>query len=335
MRRMIAALPLPTRSEAGERELAVRQSEVDTSMHIVLRKAEVGISRPYIGLSAPMAGRFWLRRITLLLIFLLPVWHGALSAATVRVRHIEGLVHGFLVLRTLEGDIIAQGDLTQVARGDRVTSHLAFHFKDGSLDEETVIFSQHHKFRLLSDRLLQRGPAFKHPMELSINGVTGRVVVRYTDDDGKEKVVTDRLKLPPDVANGMVPTLLKNVLPNVPQTRLSIVVATPKPRLVKLVITPGGEDSFSISGSVRKATRYIVKVEIGGVAGLVAPLVGKQPQDSYVWILGGTAPAFVKSEGPLYEGGPSWRIELASPLWPRVPAADPSKGGTGLGKSQR
>ena len=55
----------------------------------------------------------------------------------------------------------------------------------------------------------------------------------------------------------------------------------------------------------------------GGVAGVVAPLVGKQPPDSHVWVLEGEAPAFVKSEGPLAMGGDSWRIELVSPVWPK------------------
>ena len=32
-----------------------------------------------------------------------------------------------------------------------------------------------------------------------------------------------------------------------------------------------------------------------------------------VLVLGGQASAFVKSEGPLYQGGPIWRIELAKP----------------------
>jgi hypothetical protein len=44
--------------------------------------------------------------------------------------------------------------------------------------------------------------------------------------------------------------------------------------------------------------------------------------NTHVWILGGEAPAFVKLEGPLYFGGPIWRIELASPVWPSVAAAD-------------
>ena len=60
-------------------------------------------------------------------------------------------------------------------------------------------------------------------------------------------------------------------------------------------------------GCIRKATHYILKVDIGGIAGVVAPLVGKQPPDSHVWILGGEAPAFVRSEQPLYNGGPVWR----------------------------
>ncbi|MEO6966340.1 MAG: hypothetical protein ABI076_10665, partial [Acidobacteriaceae bacterium] len=64
-----------------------------------------------------------------------------------------------------------------------------------------------------------------------------------------------------------------------------------------------------------KATQYVLKTEIGGVAGLVAPLIGKEPKDIHIWILGGIAPAFVKLEGQLYQGGPMWRIELTSPTW--------------------
>jgi len=98
---------------------------------------------------------------------------------------------------------------------------------------------------------------------------------------------------------------------------VSFVAATPKPRLVKLKIAAAGADSFSTAGMARKATHYVLKVDIGGVAGLVAPLVGKQPPDSHIWILEGEAPAFVKSEAALFMGGPLWRMELVSPVWPR------------------
>ena len=54
------------------------------------------------------------------------------ASAQVRVRHMEGTVHGFLVLRTLDGKVIANGDLTQVPKGNQLTSKIVFHFHDGS-----------------------------------------------------------------------------------------------------------------------------------------------------------------------------------------------------------
>ena len=243
-------------------------------------------------------------------------------ADPIAVRYPEGLIHGFLVLRTPAGETLADGDLIQVAHGERVTTRLMFHFKDGSLHEETAVYSQHRNFRLLSGHLIQKGPTFPHPMELSIDASTGRVTVHTTGDDGKEEVLTERLKIPPDVANGMVLTLLKNIQPDATQMKVSMVAATPKPRLVKLAITPRGEEPFSVGGASRKAAHYVVHVEIGGAAGLIAPLLGKQPPDTHVWILGGEAPAFVKSEGPLFFGGPVWRIELTSPVWPSKPVGD-------------
>ena len=248
------------------------------------------------------------------------LWPGALPAAPVAVRHAEGVVHGFLVLRAADGTALADGDLIQVARGDRVTERLVFHFKDGSVHDETAIFSQRRQFRLLSDHLVQKGPSFPRPLDMSIDCGSGQVTVRYANEHGEQKVEAERLELPADLANGIILTLLKNFRAGAPPSTLSMVAATPKPRIVKLAIAAAGEEPFSIGGAARKATHYVVKVEIGGMAGLLAPILGKQPPDSHVWILGGEAPAFVKSEAPLYLGGPAWRIELVSPVWPRLPA---------------
>jgi len=236
-----------------------------------------------------------------------------LAAGQVPVRHKEGLMHGFLALRTLEGKKIADGEMTQVAQGDRVTDHLIFRFNDGSVYEETTIFTERGSFRLLSDHLVERGQSFKQPMETSIDAATGRVVVHYTEDDGKDKVLTQSVDLPPDIANGLIFTLVKDIEPSAPQTIVSILATTPKPRLVKLTILPEGEKRLSTGSIGHKAIVYVVKVEIGGIAGLLARLTGKQPPDTCVWVLGGEAPAFVKSKGPLYAGGPIWRIELATP----------------------
>src|ERR1700730_12832874 len=85
------------------------------------------------------------------------------SAETVAVRYPEGVSHGYLVLRTLDGKSIADGDSTQVARGDRVTNRMRFRFKDGSVYEQTTVFSQRGTFRLVSNRVLQKGPTFERP----------------------------------------------------------------------------------------------------------------------------------------------------------------------------
>jgi len=111
-----------------------------------------------------------------------------LSAQPVAVRQMEGEVRGFAVLRTLNGEIVADGDSTQVTHGGQITNRLTFHFKDGSLQDETVVFTQNGHFRVLSDHLVQKGPTFKHPMDVAINTVTGQVTVIYKDDKGEEKV---------------------------------------------------------------------------------------------------------------------------------------------------
>jgi hypothetical protein len=65
---------------------------------------------------------------------------------------------------------------------------------------------------------------------------------------------------------------------------------------------------------------HVLKVKIGGVAGWLAPLLGKQPPDSHVWILEGKVPAFVRAEQPFYMGGPLWRIDLVGPSWKGTPS---------------
>ena len=235
-----------------------------------------------------------------------------LSPDTVAVRHTEGLMHGFLVVQTLDGKPIADGQMMQDARGNRVTDHLIFRFKDGSIYEDTTVFSQRQTFRLLSDHVVQRGPSFDRSLDASIDASAGNVTVRYKDGNGQEKVINQRMDLPPDVANGLLFTLLKDIQPSVPRTTVSLVATTPAPQLVKLAILPQGEEPFSIGRFEHKARHYVVRVEIGGVKGWLAHLLGKQPPDIHAWVLEGEAPAFVKLEGPLYTGGPIWRIQLAS-----------------------
>ncbi len=269
------------------------------------------------------------RLLTILLTAGSLLGRASLNAATVPVRYKEGLTHGFLVLSTLDGKPIAVGDLTQVARGSQITARLVYHFNDGSLEDETTVFSQRRTFSLITYHLIQKGPAFPHPTEILVENAKGQVTVRYTDDKGNEKIDSEHMKLPPDLANGLVLTVLKNVRPDGELPQLSVVVATPKPRVVKLSISSAGKDSFTLAGAQREALHYVIKVEIGGVAGLLAPLLGKQPPDAHVWITAGEAPTFVKSETLSFLGGPVWRTELVAPAWPKSGDAESKDAGSG------
>jgi hypothetical protein len=253
--------------------------------------------------------------------FLLLVWalQPTAQSEPVPVRSVQGTIHGFLDLRSEDGQVVASGDSFQVVRGNRITSRTLFQFKDGSIDDETTVFSQRHALQLISDHRIQKGPSFPHPMDVLIDVPTGQVTVHSTGKDGKEEVKTDHLDLPPDLANGMVPVVLENLRPNSPMTTVSMVVATPKPRLVKLVISNVGDDKCFVAGSPRKAIHYDIKIDLGGVAGVVAPLIGKAPPDIQIWTIGGEATTFARERGPLYPEGPMMTIQLASPTWPDTP----------------
>src|SRR6059036_2196671 len=183
-------------------------------------------------------GHLWFRLLATLLACVASFEPIRVSADQVPVRHMEGLMHGFLALRTLDGKRLADGEMTQVAEGDRVTSRLIFRFKDGSVYDDTAIFSQRGAFRVLSDHLVQRGPSFKQPMETSIDASSGQVTVRYKDHNGEEKTLKERQNLPPEIAHGLLFTVVKHIQPKVPQTTVSMVATTPKPRVVKLEIRP-------------------------------------------------------------------------------------------------
>jgi hypothetical protein len=236
------------------------------------------------------------------------------NAEPVRVRYIEGVTLGFLVLEDQSGRALAYGELNQLVSGKDgvVTSDLHFQFKDGSSYRESTKFTQHGEFRLVSDHVVQKGPAFKQNSETMIEAETGTVTIKSLDK-GKEHEESKHLDLPSDVCNGLLFTLVKNLDPSAGETTVTMVAPTSSPRLLKLGIVAGDGTTMGVGNVKHKATQYTIKFKIGGMAGVVAPLVGKQPPDVHVWIVKSEAPTFVQSEGPLYEGGPIWRIRLVAP----------------------
>jgi len=227
------------------------------------------------------------------------------QAAPVGVRYTEGVTRGFPVLRSQSGEVLAHGDMIQVAHTDRVESRLVFRFRDGSLYDESVTFDQRGVFKLLSYRIVQRGPSFPESLEASVDRATGDYRVRYrADDTSPEEILTGRFDVPDDAYNGLLSTLLKNLDPGTSQT-VQIIAFTPKPRAIKMLLTPLAQEPVTMGAMPVPATRYHIKPQLGMLASL---LVMALP-DVKTWIAQGEAPAFLRFEGPLYFMGPVWRID--------------------------
>jgi len=239
------------------------------------------------------------------------------AADPVTVRFPEGTTHGFLVLRSLQGQTLAQGELVATPHGDRMESRLTWRFRDGSLQDEFVTYSQRPVLKLFAYKQIQRGPSFPADVEVSFTREPSHYAVKQRERGKTDtEELSGALELPADVYNGMTATILNNLTRG--ETATGHVVAfTPKPRLVKTTMRAVGEDPIIVGDSRRAATRYLVDLELGGIAGVFAKVAGKEPPDLKFWVLGGPAPAFVKFEGPFFVNNPLWRIELSAPRWPK------------------
>jgi hypothetical protein len=234
----------------------------------------------------------------------------ALEAAPVRVRFHEGITRGFLAIRTPQGERIGHGELTQKPRGDEVDSRLLLQFKDGSVHDETTVYSQRGVFRLEAYRLTQRGPSFPGA-EISFDRKTGRYQAKTRERAGAaEETASGELDMPPDLANGMTLLMLKNLAPGERATA-QLAAFMPKPRLLRMDLHQEGQDRVVFAGDAKQAARYLVNLEIGGVTGVVAAVIGKSPPDLRYWLVLGEIPAFVRFEGAMFLNGPVWRVEMA------------------------
>src|SRR5471030_1767884 len=134
---------------------------------------------------------------------------------------------------------------------------------------------------------------------------------RTVDSDGKTRDESAHIDLPDDVSNGFVGTLLLNVPPKTAPFRVGILAPVGSGRLIRILISAEGEKQFQMDGKTLKAAVFRIHPELGGIVGLIAPLIGLQPKDVMVWVLEGDDPAVVRIVGQLGGYGPVVSSELA------------------------
>ncbi len=228
----------------------------------------------------------------------------ATPAEPIPVRHIQRPMHRFMVARSETGTIIANGEFTQVVQGDEVSMRLIYRFVDGSIDDEMTTYTQHGTFRLVRNHHIQKGPFFTRPVDFAVEAATGIATSRTTDSKGNIHVESHHIELPDDLANGFIGTLLLNVPQNTAPFRVGLLAPVIGGRLVRLLISPEGEQPLQTAGQTLKATVFRIHPELGGIVGVIASLLGLQPKDVMVSVLEGEEPAIMKIVGQLGGSGP-------------------------------
>lgn len=228
----------------------------------------------------------------------------AVLAEPIPVRLVQRDAHRSMVTRTEAGAIIARHEFTQVADGDEVTMHFAYYFNDGSLDDEVTTFTQNGMFRLVRDRHIQKGPFFTRPVDYAIEFSTGTATIRTPGRNGKTNTESRHVRLPDDLANGLIGVLLLNAPPDAKPFHVEMLAPVGGGRLVQIMISREGEQSLQMGGRSIHATVFRVHPDLGGIVGWIATLIGVQPKDVLVWVMQGQDPAVVKIVGQLGGYGP-------------------------------
>ena len=238
------------------------------------------------------------------------------ESTPVTVRFPEGLTHGFLLVRSAGGEIIGHGEVTQVVKENGIAeSRLVFRFKDGSLHDEKVAFSQQCVFTLIRYQLTQRGPSFPDQLDVIVDRGTSTYEIRAkAGQNGGEKVLRGEMDLPNDAYNGMLITTLLN-LPKGANETVNVLAFVPEPTPIALELAFVGEQVIRVGDELRKAWQYAFKPDIGPVKKFLGTILGKLPADLHYdcYVLADDVPTFVRFEGRLQLMGPILSIELMSP----------------------
>jgi hypothetical protein len=211
----------------------------------------------------------------------------------VAVRSSIGDLHGFPSLSDTAGRVIADGELRQERRGDRVVVHVRWVFGDGREVDEHDEFEVARQLAQVRFAWSERSRG-EERRRFEVDFETGRALA-VTRERGEAKREEVHLDLPRGRAfAGYGTALAVAELPlerGAANAELTFVAFTPKPRTVDLEVRRDGQEAVSAGGRAIPCDRLTLHAKIPFPIGLFV-----HPDDAHLWFTHTAPRALVRAE---------------------------------------
>jgi len=230
-------------------------------------------------------------------------------AAGVEGAPLEGALHGFPAMRSLDGKKLADGDFAQWIEGGRLHIRILYEFGEGRRVEERAAFRQSPELvqEEWSLREMRGGELYRH---FEVDFRSGAASAKKREEGGLREW-TGKLETPSGRAFAgfgftMALKALRERLMRGERVELRAAAFTPKPRLVEVELRHGGLDRMRMGGRLLRGDRFIVHAKIPWIATLFV-----DAPDHRIWLTNPAPAGFLRWEGPLAEpGDPVIRVDL-------------------------
>lgn len=222
---------------------------------------------------------------------------------------LEGVAHGFPVLRNLEGERLADGEFTQSLEGDRLHVKIRYVFSPSRSVEERSVIRQEPTLvqELWSWVEMRDGEVYR---KFEVDFLSGTATA-----EKREKNKLRRWSTHVDVEPGrafagaswaLAIKGLRERLLHGETIELQTVGFTPKPKAATVEISHVGVDQLPMSGRTLVGDRFLIHPKIPWIVRLFVHV-----PDSQIWLANPPPAAFLRFEGPLAEPGDSLvRVDL-------------------------
>jgi len=223
---------------------------------------------------------------------------GAATAAAeepqpVKPRHVFGTLHGFPSMSEANGQVIADGELTQERVGDKLRVRIRWAFADGREVEERDEFQVDKvlaqiRFSWVESR---KGTELRR-FEVDFSSGKASSLTRKEKGELEREESTMELPAGRSFAGYGTALAIGELSPGPGEkAHLTFVAFTPKPRDVTLEITRDQTEGLSVAGRSIPTDRYTLRAEIPFPASIFV-----SAKDAHLWFTHGPPPVLVRAE---------------------------------------